>query len=336
MLEAIPAWVSLEAATSPGIQRAGLRLAWSQPSSIPAPGWSGIVEEILISPGDAIVAGQAVAVIGGLTRTAATGRPLGRALSVGMFGPDVSQLNGFLEHQGLPHGSGDRFDSQTARGTSRFAVSIGAGPLEVFQPDWIVYLATEGATVETVPLTLGAPAPAPGATVASFAPTLVSAEIIAPVELDGSVVGSNGTSAEQGSSPSAPAEVVAAPTLEAPLDATVRFSDRDLALDATRRTLAPESLGALQPLLDPLLPYVDVDLVAPPVEGRFDVPAAAVRTGRNAGESCLWVRHESSEGPVPVRVVAGLESRSTVEPVDPTSLEPGDAVMVGGPSNLCD
>ncbi len=152
-------WMPIAPSTEPTVTEVGLRLGWEEPGPVVAPAWTGLVQEVMVAPGDVIAEGHPMAVVDGITRVAVTGRPIGRILGPNDRGPDVVALNALLDALGRPHGEGDVFTRATSEGTRDLSRALGMAPTVGFDPAWVLHLPTAGATATTVALVEGAPVP---------------------------------------------------------------------------------------------------------------------------------------------------------------------------------
>lgn len=179
-----PAWVRAEPAAG-GIEvPAALVLDIGRPQPAPAPAWSGLVEEVLIGPGDRITTGTPIARVGGALRIASgVGTPIGRTLRRGDAGPDVASLHQTLTALGQPASPGNVFGTRTEAGVRRLSRQLTGAEATVFDPGWLIFLPTGDGVVADISLGLGQPAPSSGAAVVTLAPTVRGGRLVAPADI---------------------------------------------------------------------------------------------------------------------------------------------------------
>lgn len=278
-------WTAVRELSGESTERLGLALAWAPGPTLVAPAWDGLVEVVHIAPGEVLSSGDVVAVVGGVTRTAHAGeRPLSRSLRSGDRGPDVQVLNGFLAGRGLPHADGDRFTTATTDGVRALAVSIGAGRQDSFDPTWLLHMTAPVLTIESIDLTVGAPAPEPGRAVVAGVPSLVSAVVttqdFAARVATAALPDTGGTGGTVRSSPSSD---VGDHGRTVPPEAELRSGDVRLALTPERDRLDLAGLQALAAVIPPGSVAAEVAAVTPPAPGRWVLPAAAVFATEQGG-----------------------------------------------------
>jgi hypothetical protein len=337
--------VEVMANTHEVVADAGLRLRWANHPPVVAPAWSGTVTEVRAKPGDRTADGQVAVVIDGVERLLVASRsPFSRSLQEGDTGPDVADLNDLLRRRGLPAGVGDRFTLGSTRGVVALGRSIGAGPAEVFDPAWVIYLAHPGARITTVPVLVAAPAPAAGEVVFSLAPELVGADVIARQDAPPDAAPSGGTGdaapsqgADTGSpasptSDSGPVDALArvAP-IEVPAGAALRIDTVELVVVEDRRQVAPRSLAELQAVVTTAAPYTDAVFATPAGPRELVVPAGAVISDQQ-GRSCVRTVGPAHGRSVEVSVVGGDGGQTVVVAADRGAVEPGDRVEVATPA----
>jgi len=188
-----PTWVKTEDAEG-GIEvPAALVLDFSEQQPAPAPAWTGVVEEVLVVPGDHVATGTPVARLGGALRLASSvGTPIGRVLQRGDAGRDVASLNQTLGALGLPASPGEVFGARTELGVRRLSRQLTGVETSAFDPGWVVFLPDGGGVVGQVNLRVGQPAPASGSPVFGLEPELKGARAVSPDDIPEGPVGSAG------------------------------------------------------------------------------------------------------------------------------------------------
>lgn len=275
-----------------------LGLQWTDGVAVPAPDWSGVVQQVAVSEGEEITSGAPVGTVDGITRLAwAAPGAFARPLAAGDRGEDVAWLNDLLAQRELWHTPGDLVTARTVRGIDALGRGLGvARPDGVFDPTWIVYLPRSPLVVAQVGLVVGHPAPSAGE------PVLTAADVLARA-----VLATRGTYA---SAQSTEAEV--SPALAAATGERLLVAGSSFPLDAERREVAPEALADLGAKLVPGAAGVIAQLVREPGEDELEVPSAAVFAGTSGG-LCVRVRVPGEAGGrvVPVQAV-GSEDGTTV------------------------
>lgn len=320
------AWIPVRELTDESTTELGLILSWTRGPSVVAPAWDGVVEVLQVSPGAVLRSGDAVTVVGGVTRTAYAGeRPLWRELQAGDRGPDVTVLNGFLAERGLRHASGDRFTVATAAGVRAFASGIRAGELETFDPAWLLHMSEPVMTVAAVGLEVGAPVPEAGAELVRGEPSLDSA-LVTTQDRAARVA----TTARAGADPAGagPGDVgvvaVGDDARTVPEGARLRLAGVELDVTDDRGRLSRAGLETLVPIIDPLASAVQVTAVSPAEPGRWAVPAAAVFV-TDEGRTAVVRERDGASAAVVVEVVgSGGLSATTVR----GEIEVGDLVLL--------
>lgn len=184
-----PVIVQASAAQTDMTVPATVEVSLTEPRSLTAPVWEGLVTAVGVGAGDAVVEGQVLFTVDGIDRVgAATPTPLYRVLEAGDSGDDVTALAGFLNRQGLlaaDDADTDTVTAEFATALTEFRDSIGLssaheGPL--FDPAWVVWMPDErpgqAAVVMVQP---GASAPGLGTELVQFSPAVVEARLAADV-----------------------------------------------------------------------------------------------------------------------------------------------------------
>lgn len=151
-------------------------VATMRPAALVAPAFSGVVTAVTLAPGDALGQGdQLLEIDGRPVRAAATAKPFHRVIAPGDTGEDVTALRALLGEAGIAVPAAGAADESLRDAVGSW---LGAQPAEVvFDPAQVLWLPTAGLVVDTVEATVGAPAPAPGTSVVTFAPVVASATI---------------------------------------------------------------------------------------------------------------------------------------------------------------
>lgn len=148
----------------------------ARPAPLVAPAISGVVTAVSLGPGDVLGQGDPVFEVDGRpVRAASTSKPFYRVIVPGDTGGDVTALRTLLRNVGV-----DVAAAGAADGVLRTAVGswLGSQPDGVvFDPAGVIWLPTAGLVVDTVAVTVGAPAPGAGASVVTFAPVVESATV---------------------------------------------------------------------------------------------------------------------------------------------------------------
>lgn len=318
----VPAvWVAAEEAEGGIEMAAALSLEWGDIAPAPSPSWEGLVEEVLVAPGTKVDTGTPVAWIGGILRLAtADGRPIGRQLRLGDSGRDVESLHASLTALGYRPSSGSVFGPQTESAVRRLAVRLTGTESAVFDPAWFVFLPGGVGEASSVALAVGHPAPAAGAPVIEFRPTLHAAWAVAD---GGAVTGPAASEPEDAAPEGAPAPAAASPRLHVEPGAVFVVRDDEIPLEEGGDVAA----GAL-PLVAALAGPSPGDTLAGLVRqaaptGAVRVPTAAVFSGARAA-TCVRTRRRT----LPVAVVDTYLGSTLV-----TGLSPSDEVQIAPPSD---
>lgn len=131
-----------------------------------APAWGGVVNAVLVGPGDVIANGTPIVVVDRVQRWALeTAEPLTRPLRHGDRGADVAQLQAALNALGYEPGTEDGiYGSATAAAVRSLQVDLGvASPSRTFDPSHIVWLPANTLRAASVALSPATPAPSQGA-----------------------------------------------------------------------------------------------------------------------------------------------------------------------------
>lgn len=322
------------------------RAEWRELPPLLAPAWSGLVEEVGLRVGEPVRSGDTVAVIDGIPRlAAATERPFSRRLVRDDRGQDVADLNAWLASIGHEASDGDLFGAATQRGVFALRQDLNV-PSEVdefgqpidlytFDPAWVVFLGQVEATVSSIGLQVGAPAPPAGSAIAEFTPRLVSVKLElagqtmsagpSPDEsagptstTDASEAGAPGTGGpDLGSAPgSTPSADGGSPLLTAAEGATLERSGQEIGPVGSDGSLPADTEAAVIWLLGDAS-TISLQLVEPAPPGARALPANTLFTGP-AGATCVASR-------------ATPEAETTVHLVRPAGGTSTQPLVVGLP-----
>lgn len=264
------------------------------------PPWSGVVATL--RPGESLVSGDRVAIVGGIARIAlSTPDPFHRSLRSGDSGPDVAQLNralvalGYLDEEPVP---ADEFWWPTTQAVRAFAADLGfARPDGVFDPSWVVWLPKEPFVLAEWALEPGAQAPAPGSAIGRE-PVRVAAATVAPTNQGESLA------------------------LDAGLDWVVEIEGLILPVDAATRALPAEAAAQLSPLVKADQERMTGRLRrAQPLAG-FAVPSTAIQLGSD-GRLCAWLSEGAAYRAVTVDVTGARAGVTNIA----GGLQPGARVL---------
>lgn len=309
-----PVYVTIEAATDSATRPVALGLRWSASSILVAPGWTGIVQEVLVGSGGEIADGSAIARIDGVVRKAATTPfPFNRALSSDDTGADVSMLNTFLSAHGYHATGGERFGWDTLMGVRAYANDIGvpgSDTVTAFDPSWVVFLPSPG-TVHKIDLTIGAPAPSPGDEVVTMKSSLAEAVLLE------SAPPSNDEADEDEAAP--PME----PTALAAEGEQLIAGGETLTLAEDLQRVSPDSLSALAALVTDGTQSIPAVLRTEAVPGQWVIPVPGVIVDRD-GATCVRLKAEEGTRPVSVSVIGTADGRVVVS----GDLEDADDVAI--------
>ncbi|MFF2276804.1 hypothetical protein [Agromyces sp. NPDC058126] len=163
---------------------AALEMKWADGASLLAPGWSGVVTEVVPDKDRVIRDGEPVLAIDDVRRIAAsTPRPFHRPLGFGAEGADVEMLNQLLARWAMPAGTGDSWDWETSEGIRLLGEKVGVDLSETpwreisFDPSWLIWLPTDAFPIQSIAASVGAMAPAQGSAVVNGRAILTSASV---------------------------------------------------------------------------------------------------------------------------------------------------------------
>lgn len=326
-----PVWVAATSVGESTTEATVVVATWERQPDVVAPAWTGLVQQVLLGPGDLLSNGSPVALVDGIVRIAVqTEVPISRVLERGARGPDVSALNGLLAARGLPASPEDTFGSSTAAGVEELAEQLGAGDTEVFDPGWVLYLPLPNAVVASVALAVAQPVPDLGASVVAVEPLLLSARAV-PAEA--------APEPDSGTDPLVSAPAGGRPVEPIPLDPALFYQDLpagtvveagevELGAMGEDGALSPEALGVLAEVIEPGASRLPALLREPSPAGAVTVPSAAVVTDPT-GATCVLRRDGPGSAPVSAAVDV-LDSFLGVSTV--VGIEPGVEVLVNPPA----
>ena len=158
-----------------------IALTWSEPETLVAPSWAGLVTGAPELSEKPLANGARVAQIDGIWRVAAhTQRPFYAPVTRESADAQIEMLNGLLATLGYPHAAGETWGWDTTAGVRNFADALnvpGADSVVAFDPTWVVWMPTEQFDAAKTLLVVGTPAPAAGESVAAGRALVTSAKI---------------------------------------------------------------------------------------------------------------------------------------------------------------
>lgn len=292
-----------------------------------APTFVGLVERVLVVPGNEIVTGTPVVAVGGITRIAVASEvPFARVLQSGDRGPDVERLRVALGALGFTAGSGATVDPPLLAAITALARNLGAATEpRVFDPAWFVFLPREGVVVAEASLTVAAPAPAAGEVIVTGVAEVAAAVVVA----EQGTPGANGAEPDMDEGPEVAGETRESEPVSVPPGATLLVSDTPIELDRSRSAVAPEALATLASLIDADALVASAVISQPGMPGQWIVPPSAVFVVPS-GETCVLRKREGEAVSVPVIIVGSTYSTAIVE----GALREGDEVAIAPPTDL--
>lgn len=158
-----------------------LDVVLSDPITLVAPAWSGVVTAVHVQRGATVRSGDPLAAVDGVdVMLLATDQPFFRRLGEGSTGRDVLQLEEVFEELGFEVGEADGyFDSVLGAAVREFNGDRGSDGIE-FDPAAAVWLPAETVTLATIEFAPGMVAPSQGQTLASTVPSVRSATLTDP------------------------------------------------------------------------------------------------------------------------------------------------------------
>ena len=251
-----------------GATEATITVTFNPAVTVNAPNWTGIITRVDVAAGSSVSTGTPLLAIDGVTRlAAATASPFYRMLAEGMQGDDVLQLETLLQQLEYFSGWPDtNYDWITAAAVRNLESDLGiAQPSGGFDPSWFIWIPGEGLAVDAVPLAVNHTAPAQGETVFATARSINAITLTVATgafPFDGAtryVLSQHGTDI---------ATITADSDINAGLLGHLTASEDDSAQSDTRRYAV--TIRREQP----------VRMLA--------VPAAAVLTGQNGTNTCIF------------------------------------------------
>jgi peptidoglycan hydrolase-like protein with peptidoglycan-binding domain len=191
-----PVYVPVEAWSDDQARQLRLSMRVRPPVDVLAPGLSGVVTSVWAMPGKTLLPGDRVYAVDGVAVFAYRGSGvLYRVLSEGDRGPDVRVLQRALAQAlDLDLAVTGGFGPATREAVRQLQQRLGLPATGQAQPSWFVRIPAE-ATVGSVAVRLGAPAPAIGEPVLTTRATLVGFDVVGPDLEDGQyTVTANGVS----------------------------------------------------------------------------------------------------------------------------------------------
>lgn len=146
-------------------------LTYESPAVIRAPGWTGLVQKVLVAPGQTVVSGTPIAVIDDVQRIAMrTPLPFSRSLRSGDKGQDVADLQAALTslgyYAGLIDGVYGADTGLAVKALQGWGLGVRA-PSTTFDPTHVIWLPVDSFVVDEVAFDVATPAPAPGTEILS-------------------------------------------------------------------------------------------------------------------------------------------------------------------------
>lgn len=311
----VPSWVPVRASADASSEPVDLALQWHASKTVFAPAWSGLVQSSLVKPGDVLHDGTPIAVIDGITRTAAlTLAPFYRSITYGTRGDDVAWLNAFLSRLGIKSGTGQSATRDTMAAVKKFALSVGASYHGAFEVAWVVFVPSADFKVATVDMVAGMPAPTAGATILHSTATLSRATVVNIGSL-GDVVAQPPQNA---SSPFALDDTIIRAKVKAiPQGAVLEVDGKVFPTDSDS-IVESASTPSIESLVTPNTPLLQANLVRTTRPGDVLIPTAAVFSG-DSGKTCVIAKSRDGQRAVRVTIVADSGEQLIVEGgLDPT------------------
>lgn len=145
-----------------------------------APDLTGVVTALPAAPGSTVVQGQPlIDVNGAAVRAAITPMPFYRPLARGDTGGDVLQLRALLAHLGYPVARRGPIDEEVAQAVASWMGTPVPASGAVFAPSQVIWIPARHVVIAGIAAAVGAPPPAAGSALISFAPTVTSAQLAA-------------------------------------------------------------------------------------------------------------------------------------------------------------
>lgn len=320
-----PTWAPVEEAAETKTSPVALVLSWAARPELVAPAWSGVVQSVLVAPGQSVKNGTPIAAVSGVTRIAwATPGAFYRPLAVGDSGPDVAWLGDLLVAKGFPASATDKFDRATLSAVRALAAELGvpdASRTQAFDPGWVVFLPSKSVRLESITVRAGQQAPAAGSTFAIGAARLRGA-----VVAESDAAGTPAVPLAEDDAERRYQEALANPTIEVATHDLLSYAELELQVEGSSNSLNAESLTALSKVLTPGAAAVPATLRSSVGTGAWVVPAASISRVGNGTQAVCVVRGQQATV-VQVEVVSG-RSDAAVDGL----LRSADRVRVPGPT----
>jgi len=169
-------------------RNASVELVLADPIRVVAAGAKGRVTSVDVSPGDSLVSGEIVFVVGGVRILAeAAPAPFWRKLKRGDTGDDVAMLQCILAERGFYSGACDgSFGGTTLEALIAYNQAIGIGSSAIFDPAFVLWLPMQPMVVARVDVEVGSWFAAQGEVVLTSEqePIAVSLRLTGGVESD--------------------------------------------------------------------------------------------------------------------------------------------------------
>ncbi|GEC75526.1 hypothetical protein [Microbacterium maritypicum] len=305
-----------------------LSVRWSAPLEVVAPAWNGLVQQVLVKPGDVLKDGTPVVTVSGVKILAAVMEyPLARPLSSGDVGPSVRMLSAYLNARGQDAGPGDRFDDRMLAAVRGYAAEIGvehSNEVTAFDPGWVLYVASER-TVTEVELTVATPVPNQGTTVMRLAPQATEAVLVADGAQAEETTSENNNADESAGAapspdgnppddnPSSDAEsgaVSLAPVTASPAEELI-IGGEPIPLDDTRTRVSDEGLSLLSTLGSATADILAANLVQDASDGQWLVPAASLIS--SGADSCVFVQRVGKQMELDATAIVSISGKVAIK-----------------------
>ena len=291
-----------------------LALTWAPASPLRAPDWAGgIVQSILVKPGDDVRDGTEILRISGVLVVAVRSEePFYRPILLGDRGSDVRELNSFLARNGYAAVDGEVASSRTSAGIRAFSKRIGLPATSVFDPTWVIQLPEEIFHVLSVEIDQGAAAPTLGQPIATAANKLSSATVVP--------AGFFASNSQPDQTALDPQEILRQ-AIEVPEGQGLWLGEDELVLNERRSGIDETDLSDLASSVPTNALSIQANQIRSVVSGDWLVPSAAVFAS-DTGHAC--VRVESKDRAIRVVIVADSGGSSVIR----GAIDPGDRVEV--------
>lgn len=320
--KSVGTWAAVEKASGTVQRPIGIAIQWTPEANAFAPPWSGVTQEVHVKVGETLANRQTVVAIAGLKRLAMISEsPLYRNLEIGDSGPDVQQLNDFLEVPANASMNRERITPATLREIRKFAAEIGVKSPEVvdfFDRSWVIFVPQNSLTVKSMNLAVGAPAPSEGTAILEFEPRIMSASLIDPLEVErlqrGATQQNSGGESEPTNESLASDVETDIATSKVQLEEGVKLLIANTPIEVSlpgRNRIAEKGLSSLENLVEDR-PAAIRGVTESENTAQWTVPAAAIITD-NSGQRCVFVRVVEDESTVSKRVDVVGSARGKAE-----------------------